>query len=253
MGLMNEARQIVGAGTPAAAWRADPALAAVPTATLDELVPPGWRAVLVAPHPDDEVLAWGGLLQLLAARSAPLLLVAVTDGEASHPGSCAWPAARLRQQRPSETVAALDALGLSAVTMARLRLADGGVTAALQDLSCAIAALLRPNDVVITTWRQDGHPDHEATAHACATAAALCEARLLQTPVWGWHWNAPDRNAMPFGCARRLVLTPAQLARKAAALACFASQLKGDPASGVAPILPPHVLERALLDCEVFL
>lgn len=254
------ARRIAGAGTSAAAWRADPALAQVAPVPLHTLLPAGARAVLVAPHPDDEVLAWGGLLLQLGALQAPgtppPLLVAVTDGEASHPGSRLWPRERLRRQRPLETTRALAALGYGgaarAIDLVRLGLADGAVMPACATLAAALAALLDPGDVLFTTWRYDGHPDHEACAAACAQAARAGGHVLFETPVWGWHWNSPSANAMPLAQARRLPLTAAQLAHKRAALDCFASQRSADPASGAAPILADSTIARALLDFELF-
>ena len=44
----------------------------------------GERVVVVAPHPDDEVLAAGGLMRWMACRGREVLVVGVTDGEASH-------------------------------------------------------------------------------------------------------------------------------------------------------------------------
>ncbi|RYF32509.1 MAG: hypothetical protein EOO26_11285, partial [Comamonadaceae bacterium] len=64
------------------------------------------RAVVVAPHPDDEVLSVGGLLAMLsnngAARSDDFVVTAitVTDGAASHTGSLEWPRSRLLRERP---------------------------------------------------------------------------------------------------------------------------------------------------------
>ena len=69
-------------GTDEAQWRAWAGLRQLPVADLT-----GWARVLVlAAHPDDEVLGVGGTMALLAAAGARLRLVAVTDGEASHPG-----------------------------------------------------------------------------------------------------------------------------------------------------------------------
>ena len=49
--------------------------------------PLAWPSVaVVAAHPDDEVLGVGGTMAMLAAAGARLRLIAVTDGEASHPG-----------------------------------------------------------------------------------------------------------------------------------------------------------------------
>jgi hypothetical protein len=45
-------------------------LADLPVTIAAQLVPPNSRAVIVAPHPDDEVLACGGLLQQLHAQGS---------------------------------------------------------------------------------------------------------------------------------------------------------------------------------------
>ena len=69
-------------GTDEADWRAWAGLHRLPVADLT-----GWARVLVlAAHPDDEVLGVGGTMAQLAAAGARLRLVSVTDGEASHPG-----------------------------------------------------------------------------------------------------------------------------------------------------------------------
>jgi LmbE family N-acetylglucosaminyl deacetylase len=244
-------RRIEGAGTAPQAWRADAALAAVPAIALETLAPPGARVLLAAPHPDDEILAWGGLLAMLAQRGVDTVLVAVTDGDGSHPGSPLWPPERLRATRPRETMAALAALG-AAPEVVRLGIFDGGVRQAEAGLARRLADLLRPGDVVVTTWRHDGHPDHEATARACAAAALACGATLLETPVWGWHWAAPGDGMMPLSRARKLALAPELLARKRAALACFASQLEADPSTGAGPIVPDYALARLLQPFELF-
>jgi LmbE family N-acetylglucosaminyl deacetylase len=249
MDAVNLDRTIGGAGTDADAWRSDARLAGVPAVTAAELVPPGARLVVVAPHPDDEILACGGLLQELAR--APLL-VAVTDGEASHPGSDAWPPARLQAARPGESLAALACLGIDAPPMLRLGIADGGVKAAEADLARQLAGIFESGDVVVTTWRYDGHPDHEATARACAAAAAQRGARVLEVPIWGWHWSTPADSAMPLTDAAKLLLTPALLARKRAAMACFASQVQPDAGRGADPVLTPAILDRLLNPFELY-
>ncbi|EPM97523.1 hypothetical protein A259_30857, partial [Pseudomonas syringae pv. actinidiae ICMP 19070] len=73
-------------GTPLAAWNASARLRALPAITADLLVPPNCRAVIIAPHPDDEILGCGGLMSQLAQLQRNLLLISVTDGTASHPG-----------------------------------------------------------------------------------------------------------------------------------------------------------------------
>jgi LmbE family N-acetylglucosaminyl deacetylase len=247
-----ENRRIEGAGTSADAWRADAALMAVPTIDCTQLLGQARRVVIVAPHPDDEVLACGGLLQQLAALGMPVMVVAVTDGEASHPGSTTWTRTRLQDVRPDETMAALAVLGLDEVPVTRLELPDGGVAPREQELAQALAGLVDGGDLVLTTWRHDGHPDHEATARACATVAGACGATLVEAPIWGWHWSRPGDAAMPLDRARRLILDDATLARKRAALDCFESQLVTDAASGHDAILTRNTLERLLNSFEMY-
>jgi len=245
-------RVIEGAGTSADAWRADAALMAVPVIDCLQLVGAAQRVVIVAPHPDDEVLACGGLLQQLASLRIPVCIVAVTDGEASHPGSSTWTPARLQTVRPDETMAALAVLGLDEVPVTRLALPDGGVTAHEATLAASLRDLAGPGDLLLTTWRHDGHPDHEATARACAAAASDCGAMLVEAPIWGWHWSRPGDAAMPLAHARRLMLDHAALARKRAALDCFESQLVSDAGSGHDAILTRNTLERLLNPFEMY-
>lgn len=252
MDAVNRSRHISGSGPSAEAWAQDAALAQVETIALDALVPPGSRVVVVAPHPDDEILTCGALLHLVAQQGDAPLVVAVTDGEASHPGSPEWPPERLRHERARETGAALACLGIDADRVQRLGIPDGGVTAAQNELVAHLAAILKPGDVAITTWRFDGHPDHEATARACIEAARRSGARLLQAPVWGWHWSTPGDGALPLAQARKLELPGEALARKRAALGCFHSQIEADAGTGAAPILPAFAMERVLHPFELY-
>lgn len=246
------APRIEGRGTPESAWRNCPHLGALPVATLEALVPQGSRAVVVAPHPDDEVLGAGGLMAQLAQTGRELLIVPVTDGTASHPGSRRWPPERLAQERPLETVRALTLLGLSRIRLHRLGLPDGGLAAMESALAWQLAHQLRPSDVVITTWRQDGHPDHEATGRACAEACAQSGARLIEMPVWAWHWARPADPRLPWSRACRLPLSPEVEQRKRLAVRAFTSQTRPDPSSEVSCVLPPSALARVLRPFEVF-
>ncbi|OEZ64651.1 1D-myo-inositol 2-acetamido-2-deoxy-alpha-D-glucopyranoside deacetylase [Janthinobacterium sp. HH103] len=246
------ARRIEGCGTPDHVWQSWPGLNELPAISAHALVPLGARAVIVAPHPDDEILACGGLLQLLAAQGSELLFVAVTDGDASHPGSPLWPQERLRQVRPQESALALQALGLALPAWLRLHLPDGGVAGRTPQLSATLAAQLRPGDIVFTTWRLDGHPDHEACGWACASACSASGATLVEMPVWGWHWAVPGDARVPWHRARRLPLPAPLLQRKRAALRCFASQMQDDPSTGSPAIVAGDALQRLLHAWEVY-
>ena len=101
---------ILGQGPTETEWNSWPGLSRTTTAAA--LVPRGARALVIAPHPDDEVLTVGGLLAQLARIGTPEQVVAVTDGTTSHPGSSVWPAERLAVERAHESREALRCLGI---------------------------------------------------------------------------------------------------------------------------------------------
>lgn len=242
---------IHGEGTTEAQWNGWPGLAQLPTLTADELVPPGARVLVIAPHPDDEVLSVGGLLAQLARSGTLVQVVAVTDGTASHRGSNEWTVERLARERPRESRTALRCLGIERDPI-RLGLPDGGLRNLHELLADRLLSLMQPSDVVFTTWRRDGHPDHEATGHASMFAAARVGARLVEVPVWAWHWAAPGDSRVPWHWARRLLLDADAVARKRRALQAFASQLLPDTSTGAEPILRATTVARAARDYEVF-
>jgi len=242
-------RRIVGTGTSEQDWRRWTGWRTGTPTGLDALVPPGSRLVVMAPHPDDETLGCGGLLHDAHAAGRELLLVAVTAGDASHPGSTRWPVDRLVRQRRAERQSALQCLGIGRQPVVELGLPDGQVSA--QELSDGLAAELRDGDVLVVPWRFDGHPDHEATA-AGALALRRPGLTLWQVPIWGWHWTGPDDGLLP---ADPLLYSPstAGLRAKRQAVAQFSSQLEEDSSTGAPPVLPGWALARWLRRTEVYL
>ncbi|RKD83878.1 PIG-L deacetylase family protein [Kushneria marisflavi] len=246
-------RRIEGEGTPEADWQARGKLEAMPLISHEMLVAPSQHAVIVAPHPDDETLGFAGLMLQLAAAGHALQIVAVTDGTASHAGSSHWTPEHLARQRPRESLEALSRLGCQQqTTVIRLGLPDTRVAEHESTLCDHLLTELTPAHVVLTTWRGDGHPDHEATGRACVRACGITGARLIEIPIWTWHWAAPQDSRVPWGRARRLPLDETLLAKKRAAIQAHESQLSVDPATGKAPILPDHVLARLTRPYEVF-
>ena len=204
-------------------------------------------AVIVAAHPDDEVLGAGGLISMLAAARTRLRLVAVTDGEASHPGHAA--PASISRRRAGERGAALRALGTGAVEVIRLGLPDGGVASREDELTAALAPLVAGFDLCLAPWDRDLHPDHEAAGRAARAAGT---GRFHAFPVWMWHWARPGDARVPWDRALRLPLAPRTAARKRAAIGCFASQTE-DRGHGLGPVLSPGVLAHFTRNVEVLL
>ncbi|MBN1091132.1 PIG-L family deacetylase [Blastococcus sp. TML/M2B] len=205
---------------------------------------PAWREVAVcAAHPDDEVLGVGGTMALLAAAGVRVHLVAVTDGEASHPGSAVRAPADLARARVDESGRALAALGLGDARTTRLGLPDSAVAAHETELVDALTAAFEGADAVLTTWSGDGHPDHDAVGRAAVVAGSRRGLPVWQYPVWTWHWAAPGDPRVPWDSAHQVALPRAVRAAKSTAIDCFTTQiapLGPDPADAV--VLLPEFL-----------
>jgi LmbE family N-acetylglucosaminyl deacetylase len=245
-------RTIHGQGTPERAWRGWDDLKTSRPLSIEQLAPRGARVVVVAPHPDDEVLGCGGALALLARAGREIVVVGVTDGEGSHPGSIDWTPALLARRRRGERADGLARLGVLPLAHA-LGLPDGDVAHHEDALATRLHELLQPRDVVLATWRLDGHPDHEATGRAAAAAVADRGCRLWEVPVWMWHWAAPSDPRVPWQRMRRLALDVEARDRKSRAIAAHGSQLVGTPAERRPPVLPDWALARLLRPFEVFI
>lgn len=243
-------RLIEGRGTPESRWQAWFAQRRPAQVSMDDLLEGRRRAVIVAPHPDDEILGCAGLLRRCAERGMPCLIVSVTDGGASHPDSALWPPQRLVRERVQESTQALALLAPQAQVL-RLGLPDGRIAEHAAQLLQRLEPLLQPSDALLCTWREDGHPDHEATGQACATAARHAGCRLFELPIWAWHWAEPGDARVPWHRAAAIALAPQELALKRQALSCFRSQLLPDPSTGRDAILPSWATQRLLRPFEV--
>jgi LmbE family N-acetylglucosaminyl deacetylase len=232
-------------GTDERLWREWPGLAALPSWDPE----PGGRVLVVVPHPDDDVLALGGTLQRLAARGSEISLVAVTDGDAAWDGMSADERSSLASIRREEAVAALSELQLSEAGTVRLGLADrrvadeeGRLTEVLRDRLAGVMRCYAP-------WSGDGHIDHEAAGRAAAKACAAVGVPLSSYPVWMWHWAKPGDASFPWHQAVRVTLDEDQCARKARAVASYASQISDF--RGRRPVLPADFLAHFGRDFEV--
>jgi LmbE family N-acetylglucosaminyl deacetylase len=182
-------------------------------------------------------------MSLLASAGARLRLVAVTDGEASHPGTAGRD--ELAERRVAETAAALLALGADAAEVVRLRLPDSGLAGRQDEITALLPDLTDGFDICLAPWAGDAHADHEAVG----TSARRATRQLAFYPVWAWHWAFPGDRRVPWRGALRVPLPPAVAVAKRAAIRCFASQLENR--AGTGPVLTAGTLAHFARDAEV--
>jgi LmbE family N-acetylglucosaminyl deacetylase len=219
----------------------------------------GCQLIVVAPHPDDDVLGCGALIAG-AAQDRRVRVCYVTDGSASHVGSPTYTPARLRDVREREAARGLRRLGVRE-RPTFLRWPDGTVPsagdAAAAPLLDALRAFVPPDERVLIAapWRRDHHCDHRAVASL--VAAVLRErpnATRIEYTVWlGVLGDADDEPRPDEGRTVELDSRP-WLGAKRAALREHRSQsgrLIRDAATAFT--LPPELLARALGPVERYI
>jgi LmbE family N-acetylglucosaminyl deacetylase len=193
------------------------------------------RLFILAPHPDDESLATGGLIQRALKAGAKVRLLFATDGD-NNP----WPQrfierklqigyldrARWGRRRRNEALAALELLGLPKGSASFLGLPDQGVT----------NLLMRAEDhVLFAIWAElkewaptvfampsatDAHPDHSALF----VLVQLALARFDKPPrVLRFIIHPPRRQSERGKVTLRL--TEQEIERKRSAILCHQSQM----------------------------
>ncbi len=171
------------------------------------------RVLVLAPHADDEVFGCGGTLAGLAAAGAEITTIIISRDASGH-------------DRLSESRAAAAKLGCPAPR--QWDYADRGLGAATKALTADIGEALecaRPTLVFAPSpWEM--HPDHRAV---CDAALQACRRYADATRTRGERTGlrvALYEIGLPLTVTDYIDITP-QLAAKREAMACFASQLKG--------------------------
>lgn len=176
------------------------------------------RAVIVAPHPDDEVIGAAALIAALRRQGSAVAVVVVSDGAASHPNSPTWPPARLTAARERESRHGLRRLGVRRDAITFLRLPDGRLSAEADRCRAALHRALRRQgqvDLLVGPALEDAHPDHRAVARALRRFRF--GGRRLTYQVW------PPQRRSALRC--RTVSLPGGAAAKRSLIRAHRSQL----------------------------
>lgn len=197
---------------------------------------PNASLMVLAPHPDDESLAAGGLIQRALVRGARVSVVYVTDGENNPWPQRAlerrvWIGARQRvewaRRRRIEAEAALRKLGGERIAVHRLGWPDGGVTWMLLEQTGSMLAAMRellereqPSLLVLPDL-VDRHPDHSAM-HVLMEMVFQSMPRGVRPECLGYLLHGRSRSGAP--CRAVFNLDSEEQVRKRRAIAAHASQ-----------------------------
>ena len=193
------------------------------------------KTIIIAPHPDDEVIGCAGLIQALVERGTPPHVIILTGGEGSHRGCCNTSAEEIIAARHQLTLKAAVTLGLPESHIHCLCYSDGGValehpeTERLQ----ALLSELVPQSVFVP-HRGEGWSDHLQAAEITKCLMTGKDVTIYEYCVWMWYynvWHLDYRNA----CVLRMSRTQHQ--RKLQAIDEYVTPLApcGKPWSGVLP------------------
>lgn len=185
------------------------------------------RTVILAAHPDDEVIGASAVMPQM-----PDLVVAhATDGapanmhDASKLGfqNCLeYSAARRR-----ELEEALQVGGITA-RLVQLPFKDQETSTRLVQLTRRVMDLLQTGDLLLTHPYEGGHPDHDACAFAAHAAACLSKSKVTLAEFTSYHAGPSGLTAGEFlgdaDNATTIELTAEQKANKRTMLACFTTQ-----------------------------
>lgn len=127
----------------------------------------GTRILILAPHPDDDIVCCGGIMQMYRDQGASIHCVFLTDGGQ---GNEAIPRDVLVARRKREAETAARMVGAGHITF--LDYPDGQLSVSRNTVERLVRVLLetRP-DTVFLPFYTDRHPDHAATSRIFSAAS----------------------------------------------------------------------------------
>jgi LmbE family N-acetylglucosaminyl deacetylase len=150
---------------------------------------PANRVLVVAPHPDDEVIGCGGTAALAARRGADVQVLVVFDGGAGDPDGRFERDGYVKRRR-EEALRGGQLLGVSGYHFWALEEGHRPTEEELEEGALRLAELveqLQP-ELILAPWEGEDHPDHESVARAVQRMVELTD---FDGEVWGFEIASP--------------------------------------------------------------
>lgn len=218
--------------------------------------------VVLAPHPDDEVLGCGQLLSKTKDLGNRAVVVFMTSGDASH-ADCVHKPGELSRHREQQAFRALRTIGIPEDDILFLGLPDGRLNTCLSDGSEETCRKIiefvgaSKSCLIVAPHPQDNHVDHTATAKFTNSlkseyAKLFTATRALYYVTWS-HYALSVPPVMPYigGMCHALRDEGALLAKKKMwdAYAKIDHEFCDIPPTGT---LPAKLKNRALTEREFY-
>ena len=193
------------------------------------------RTLMLAPHPDDEIIGCGGLIARLVELGHTPTVIILSGGGKSHEGCCTIDERALVSERRRLTLQAADIVGLPHEHIYFLDFKDGSIS---EDDMANMEKLRKTIDkvnpqMILVPHSGEGWSDHLATRRI-GLSLADAESEIWEYCVWMWYYNVwkLDRHA-----ARILRMSKSEHRKKLAAMDAYTKALApcGKPWSGVLP------------------
>ena len=148
---------------------------------------------IIAPHPDDELFGCGLLIAAARGAGVKLVVIVLTDGQASHLGSAHWPPARLGRLRRQETRHGLARLGARDISLRFMGWGDGRLAKDGRALRLRRVLHEEGVNIALVSSPRDFHADHRAAFALAERATARSRIALGTYEVW----SRVDRRIAP--------------------------------------------------------
>ena len=147
--------------------------------------------LIVAPHPDDEVLGCSGLIQRLLNEGKQVDVAILSGGGKSHAGCCKIDESTLIESRRNLSRKAAEILGLSLEHLHFLDYPDGCIAfdCSETDLLKKLIKTLQPKAIFVP-HKGEGWSDHlEAGRIVRKLVGEMSGVSLYEYCVWFWYYN----------------------------------------------------------------
>lgn len=206
------------------------------------------QILIVAPHPDDEVIGCAGLIARLVEHGILPHIIVMTGGGGSLKNDGVDKDMIIKARR-GLTRNALSILGVPERNLHELDFNDGGISddsdqiERLKELICSI----NPDTVLVPHWGE-GWPDHVNTAKIIKSLVPA-KVQVWEYCVWMWYYNV--WRGLDWRNAAALRLSPHEHELKVKAVDAYIRPLApdGKPWSGV---LPPLFIKANTGNIELY-